>query len=51
MNAPFNEFNELEVEETDVEADEESTSFEKMPFEVRPRIGEEIALRFIGYPE
>jgi hypothetical protein len=50
LNAPFNEFNELDVEETDVDADEERISLEKMPFEVRPRIGDEIALRFIGYP-
>lgn len=50
MNAPFNEFKELVVEDTEVEAEEDSKSFEKMPFELRPRTGEEMALRFIGYP-
>jgi hypothetical protein len=51
LKVPFNEFNELDVDETDVEAEEDNTSFEKMPFELRPRTGEEMALRFIGYPE
>jgi hypothetical protein len=50
LNAPFKEFKELDVEDTEVEAEEDSNSFENMPFELRPRTGEEMALRFIGYP-
>ena len=50
MKAPFKEFNELDVEDTVVEADE-TISVEKRPLEVLPRTGEEIAFRLMGCPE
>jgi hypothetical protein len=44
------EFNELDVEDTDVDV-EESPSFDIRLFELRPRTGEDIAFMFMGSPE
>jgi hypothetical protein len=50
LKTPLREFKELEVDETEVETEEAISGANKL-FPLRPKTGELIELRFIGYPE